>query len=95
VKLAAFSDADQIHRQLAKPIQPEPNRRHAFIEGDEPLELRPVRRIAATSKPTVPGIKGGSGHSGAELEAAILPLVICILACVGIVVAAIVKGLPA
>ena len=95
MKLAVFSDADQLHRQMAKPCQPEPNRRHAFIAGDDPVELRPVRRITATSKPTVPGIKGGSGHSGAELEAAILPLVICILAAAGIVVAAIVKGLPA
>ena len=39
-----------------------------FITGDDPVELRPVRRITATSKLTCPGIKGGQGHSGAELE---------------------------
>jgi hypothetical protein len=40
-----------------------------IIPGDDPVELRPVRRITATSKPSMPGIKGGQGRSGAEIEA--------------------------
>ena len=60
------------------------------VIGDDPIELRPVRRITATSKPSMPGIKGGQGHSGAELEqsADLLPAlalagaVVLVLACI-------------
>lgn len=38
------------------------------IIGDDPVELRPVRRMSATSKPSMPGIKGGQDRSGAEIE---------------------------
>jgi len=38
------------------------------IIGDDQVELRPVRRITVTSKPSMPGIKGGQGRSGAEIE---------------------------
>ena len=51
--------------------------------GDDPVELRPAsRRLSYThaDKPTIPGLKGGAGRSGASLErdAAVLT------ACVGI-----------
>jgi len=60
------------------------------IINDDPVELRPVRRITATSKPSMPGIKGGQGHSGAELEqsADLLPVlalagaIVLLLACI-------------
>lgn len=49
------------------------------IIGDDPVELRPVRpvrRITATSKPSMPGIKGGCERSGAKLEDDITPLAV-------------------
>lgn len=82
---------------------PADERRGAYIHGDDPLELQPaltvaeeraidrqMARFAATSKPTCPGIKGGQGHSGAELEqsADLLPVlamagaIVFLLACV-------------
>ena len=39
-----------------------------YIPGDDPVELRDTKRMTFTSKPTVPGIKGGQGRSGAEIE---------------------------
>lgn len=39
-----------------------------MVPGDDPVELRPVRRITATSKPSMPGIKGGQGRAGVEIE---------------------------
>jgi len=47
-----------------------------MVPGDDPIELRPVRRITATSKPSMPGIKGGEDRSGAELEDDITPLAV-------------------
>lgn len=93
MRLTPFDNMTAIHTKLAKASEanlPADERRGAFIPGDDPVELRPVRRITATSKPTCPGIKGGQGHSGAELEqsADLLPVlalagaVVLVLACI-------------
>jgi len=93
VRLTPFENMNDIHAKLAKASEanlPADERRGAYVIGDDPVELRPVRRITATSKPTCPGIKGGQGHSGAELEqsADLLPAlalagaVILVLACI-------------
>lgn len=66
--------------------------RNRIIEGEDPPELRPTRRMTIYRKPTVPGVKGGQGHSGAETEDSTIPLVICILVCAGVAVAALLKA---
>ncbi len=39
-----------------------------MVPGDDPVELRPVRRMTFSQKPSMPGIKGGQDRSGAEIE---------------------------
>jgi hypothetical protein len=59
------------------------------ILNDDPIELRPVRRITATSKPSMPGIKGGQGRAGIEVEEdarellVVLALVVAVLLGIG------------
>lgn len=43
---------------------PADEQRAVFIPGDDPVELRPVRRMSFTER----SIKGGQGRSGAEVE---------------------------
>lgn len=48
---------------------PADEQRAVFIPGDDPVELRPVRRMSFTERSHVEiGIKGGQGRSGAEVE---------------------------
>lgn len=48
---------------------PADEQRTAFIPGDDPVELRPVRRMSFTERSHVEmGIRGGQGRSGAEVE---------------------------
>lgn len=71
MRLTPFEHMNDIHAKLAKASEqhlPEDERRGAYIPGDDPVELRPVRRITATSKPSMPGIKGGQGRAGIEVE---------------------------
>lgn len=71
MRLTPFEHMNDIHAKLAKASEsklPADERRGAYITGDDPVELRPVRRITATSKPSMPGIKGGQGRAGIEVE---------------------------
>jgi hypothetical protein len=95
MRLIRFDSMRDIHVKLTKASEaalPADEQRGAFIPGDDPVELRPVRRLSFTERSHVAiGIKGGQGRSGAEIEAATLPLVISVLACAGILVAALVR----
>lgn len=71
MRLIRFDSMRDIHAKLAKASEanlPADERRGAYVLGDDPVELRPVRRITATSKPSMPGIKGGQGRAGVEVE---------------------------
>ena len=84
MRLIRFENADKINRRLAKASEanlPADERRGAFVAGDDPTELRPVRRLSFTERSHVEiGIKGGQGRSGAELEQDATPLAIAIAA---------------
>lgn len=65
------NNANHVRMDMAKSSEanlPADERRQTFVPGDDPLEVRPVRRFSETSKPSCP-IKGGQGRSGAEIEA--------------------------
>jgi hypothetical protein len=92
MRLIRFDSMYDIHTKLAKASEanlPEDERRGAFIPGDDPIEPRPVRRITATSKPSMPGIKGGQGRAGIEVEEdarellVVLALVVAVLLGIG------------
>lgn len=71
MRLTSFENMNAIHAKLTKASEgnlPADERRGAYIAGDDPVELRPVRRLTATSKPSMPGIKGGQGRAGVEVE---------------------------
>lgn len=84
MRLIRFDSMHDIHSKLAKASEahlPADERRGAYIPGDDPLELQPVltaaeeraidrqmARFAVTSKPSMPGIKGGQGRAGIEVE---------------------------
>lgn len=91
--------SDRIGRRLS---QAETDRLHQvrrlapeMVPGDDPLEIKPVKRAPSkklffTSGHSLPGTKGGEGHSGAELEAQVVPLLACLGGCVVILIAAII-----
>jgi hypothetical protein len=82
--LIPFDSMRDIHANLTKASEanlPDDERRGVFIPGDDPLELQPaltvaeeraidrqMARFAVSSKPSMPSLKGGQGHSGAEIE---------------------------
>lgn len=73
MRLIPFTNADNLNRRLAKASEaqlPEDERRGAFVPGDDPAELRPVRRLSFSERSHVAiGIRGSDqGRSGAELE---------------------------
>ena len=68
-----FGTMREVHARLVKASElrlPEDERRGACVAGEDPVEPRPApRRMSFTSKPSMPGIKGGCDRSGAEVEA--------------------------
>jgi hypothetical protein len=49
----------------------------AFVPGDDPVELRPVRRSFSVSERShvATGIRGGQGRSGADLDRAVMVMI--------------------
>ena len=92
-----FDHADEIslrlsdrrdERKASEAELPADERRGAYVTGEDPLELRPVRRGSLDA----PLIGDGQGRTAAETEAAALPLAVCLLACAAIVLVAVVTG---
>lgn len=70
MRLIRFVNADKILTKASEQHLPEDERRGAFVLGDDPTELRPVRRLSFSERSHVSiGIRGSDqGRSGAELE---------------------------
>ena len=85
MRLTRFDSMRDISLRLSKASEanlPADERRGVYVPGDDPVELRPVRRFVATSKPTCP-IKGGQDRAGVEIEQDARELLVVLgLACV-------------
>lgn len=72
MRLTPFEHMNDIHAKLAKASEsklPADERRGAYLTAAEEREVdRQMARFSVTSKPSMPGIKGGQDRSGAEIE---------------------------